>query len=765
MIGESPVRKDAVEKAAGRTAYVADLRVPGLWHGVTVRAGVAAGRIRAIEPGPAFSSCGAVLLRATDIEPARNRVAMVNDEMPFLADREVRYLGEPIALVAAPTLERARAAARHIHAVIDSDSPCCSLEEAEGWRARDPDRHPPLAAYRITRGDAAGRIAEAREAAAREAGTRRAGPRNVLLVAGEYRTQAQEQAYIEPQGVIAWPGERGGAIIEGSLQCPFYVHNALVRLLACAPEDLIVRQTPTGGAFGGKEDFPSVLAGHAALLARACGHPVRMIYDRHEDILFTTKRHPSIVRHRTLVSSEGRLLAMEIEVLLDGGAYTTLSPVVLSRAVLHATGPYECEHVDIRGACLRTNLPPTGAFRGFGAPQVLFAIETHMDRIAEQCGLRPDEIRRRNLVRVGSTTATGQVLRESVSAERALDEALSASGFVEKWNALAREAHASDARGRNASDARKQRGIGLALVWHGGGFTGSGEVRLKSEARLTVEAGGRLLVRVANVEMGQGAHTALAQIAAQRLGVPLARVSCARPDTSQVPNSGPTVASRTVMVVGKLVERCAAELDDALRAAWMRAHAAPRPFDFDAALELLRASGADLDFRSIYEPPDGILWDDENYRGDAYAAFSYACAVAEVEVDRRTREVTLERITAVCDVGRAIHRAAVEGQIQGGTLQSAGMALLERMEVEHGRFAQSRFQTYILPTARDAPRIDAIVIEEPFSQGPFGAKGLGELPIHAPAPAIVNAIACATGVRICDLPATPEKILSMEHER
>jgi len=776
MIGQSPARKDALAKACGNTRYVADLRVPGAWHGITVRAGVAAGRLRAVSAAPEFPRDDAVLIRGVDLAGPRNRVQMVTDDMPFLAAEEIRYLGEPVAIVAAPTEEQARAAARAVKVEIDPRPGCFTLDQAEELRRRDPSAVPLLAEYRLARGEAARVLAEAG-----------------IVIEGEYRTQAQEQAYIEPQGVIAWPAARGGIIVAGSLQCPYYVHAALVRLLGCEPGAVTVRQSPTGGAFGGKEDFPSLLAGHAALLARACGHPVRMILDRHEDMLFTPKRHPSLVRHRTAVSPDGALLAMRVEVLLDGGAYTTLSPVVLSRAILHATGPYACPHVEVHGMCLRTNLPPSGAFRGFGAPQVLFAMESHLDRVAARCGLRPDEIRRRNLVRVGATTATGQVLRESVSAERVLDEALRASGFVEKWRRYeedrsgARPPAARESRGAGPAPqapqaSRRRRGIGLALVWHGGGFTGSGEVRLASEARLTVEPDGNLLIRVANVEMGQGAHTTLPQIAAACLGIPLARVSCATPDTSQVPNSGPTVASRTVMVVGKLVESCAQKLDQALRAAMSgaaspgdplaapsstaaageapSAPAAPAPYDFDQALARLRAAGGPLAFSARYEPPAWIHWDDQAYRGDAYAVYSYACAVAEVEVDLATGEVRTERITAACDVGRAIHPAVVEGQIEGATLQSLGLALLERMDLAQGRFRQNRFQTYILPTAGDAPEIVPIVVEEPYSRGPGGAKGLGELPFHAPAPALANAVAQAAGVRVTELPITPEKIFA-----
>jgi CO/xanthine dehydrogenase Mo-binding subunit len=726
VIGRPVPRKDAREKIAGRTCYVADLLSDDMWHGVTIRARVPAGRIRRISPTAAFPHDRAVLVTGEGLGE-RNRVSMITDEMPFLATDHVRYLGEPVALVAAADLESARAAGRCVQVEIEPAPACLSLTEAEQAWQKDPGSVRVLAEYRITHGDAAAALREA-----------------PVVVTGSYTTPPQEQAYIEPQGVIAWPRADGGIEITGSLQCPYYVQPALVRLLGCAAESVIVRQAPTGGAFGGKEDFPSVLAGHAALLAHACGQPVGMIYDRHEDILFTTKRHPSLTRHRTGLARNGQLLAMEIDVFMDGGAYTTLSPVVLSRGILHATGPYACANVTVHGVCLATNTPPPGAFRGFGAPQTIFAIECHMDRAAERCGLRPDEIRRRNLVRIGSVTATGQPLRESVGAEEVLDAALGASDF----------AHTYETCRAQPPHARQRRGIGLALVWHGGGFTGSGEVRLASRVALTVERDNRVLIRVANVEMGQGPDTTLPQIVATRLGIPLERVSCAQPDTSQVPNSGPTVASRTIMVVGALLDDCARQLAES------QAEMAAGVADFDRGVEALRRAGRSLRFEAEYAAPPGINWDDKAYRGDAYAVFSYGCAVAEVEVDSATGQVRPVRIVSACDVGRAVNPQIVEGQIEGGALQSVGLALLERLTLRDGRYEQGRLQTYIIPTACDAPAIVPIIVENPYSRGPGGAKGAGELPMNGPAPAIANAIAQATGVRFDHLPITPEDVLA-----
>ena len=328
-----------------------------------------------------------------------------------------------------------------------------------------------------------------------------------LVVEGEYRTGRQEHVYIEPNGVIAVPAE-DGVTVYGSLQCPYYVHKALVVLLGLPHEKVRVVQTETGGGFGGKEDYPSIIAGHAALLALKSGRPVKLVYDRLEDMAATTKRHPSIVRHRTGVTRDGRITAMEIEVLLDGGAYCTLSPVVLSRGCLHATGPYRCDHVRVHGRVVMTNTPPCGAFRGFGAPQTVFAAESHVDRVAEALGCDPVALRERNALVPGDTMATGQVLGEDATALAVLREAVARSDFHRKRRAW---------RGTN-------RGIGLSLFFHGAGFTGSGEVMLASRAALELVPGG-VRILVASTEMGQGARTTLAQIVAETMGLPLDRVS------------------------------------------------------------------------------------------------------------------------------------------------------------------------------------------------------------------------------------------------
>ncbi|MET1231648.1 MAG: molybdopterin cofactor-binding domain-containing protein, partial [Candidatus Limnocylindrales bacterium] len=566
------------------------------------------------------------------------------------------------------------------------------------------------------------------------------------VVEGEYRVGHQEQLYIENQAMIAVPREDGGMTVTGSLQCPYYVHKALKRALALDSGRAVVIQAETGGGFGGKEEYPSLIAIHAALLARRVNRPVRMIYDRHEDLAATTKRHPAIIRHRTGVMRDGRLVAQDIDLVLDGGAYSTLSPVVLSRATIHAGGPYDVPNVRITSRAVATNTPPNGAFRGFGAPQSEFAAEVQVARVADVIGLSPLEIRRRNLYRVGGVTPTGQVLRDAVAAEEVLERAAEAAEFE---RVRERTGHERKTRGEGQRTAR---GVGLALAWHGAGFTGSGEEKMGSMASLELTAEGIIRVLIANTEMGQGTKTIFPQLVADELGVGFDDVEMAPQDTSIVPDSGPTVASRTAMVVGGLVVNAARKLKSLVE------ERTGLPFAVSYRQDASTWGTTRIDER--FTPYPGIHFDDETYTGDAYPAFGWAAAVAEVTVDLDTGEVAVRSVVSADDVGRVIHPILAEGQVEGGTLQAVGYATIEEIKLHDGRYLNDRLATYLIPTSLDAPRIETILVEAPFAGVPHGAKGIGELPMDVGAPAVVAAIHDATGVWIHDLPASPERILA-----
>jgi CO/xanthine dehydrogenase Mo-binding subunit len=531
------------------------------------------------------------------------------------------------------------------------------------------------------------------------------------------------------------------------MQCPFYLVHALELVFNLPPEKCRVMQTETGGAFGGKEDFPSVIGSHAALLAMKSGHPVKICYDRGEDMAGTTKRHPSRTRHRTAVSKNGKLLGGMIDFAIDGGAYATLSPVVLSRGTIHAAGPYHWPALRVTGKAMATNVPPHGAFRGFGAPQSIFAIERHMEKIAKVIGLSPEELRRRNLLQAGGQTATGQHISDPIDLQALLTRALHESDYHRKRHRFELE---------NLS-SRMKRGIGFATFMHGAGFTGSGERRLNSlvEIELTAEGSPRILV--SSTEFGQGTNTILCQVAAQVLRIPYEDILIAQPDTACVPNSGPTVASRTAMIVGKLVERAATELCEALtKAGFLSQNYTPR--DFRAAAVAYLVKHGSLKASARYQSPGDIFWDDDQYKGDAYPTYAWAVYVAEVEVNTVTYQATVTDFHALQEVGKVLHPVLAAGQIEGGVAQGIGYALYEKCVWQNGRLANNQMTNYIMPTSADLPPIHVHFEEIPSIHGAFGAKGIGELPMDGPAPAILNAIEHATGIAFNEIPLLPEDI-------
>jgi CO/xanthine dehydrogenase Mo-binding subunit len=699
-VGRNVRRKDGDAKVNGTAKYIDDLSFPGMLYGATVRSTIPRGTITSRR---ADLPTGFIVADHRDI-PGSNYVALIEPDQRCLAVDQVKHVAEPILLVAHAAKQALIGIDAKVAIQYAPERPVCEPEAS-------PQCFKQIA---IDKGD----LDRALQSAD-------------VVVEGEYRTGHQEQLYIETNGVIAVPGD-GQMTVYGSLQCPYYVHKALMVVLDLPPDKVRVVQAETGGGFGGKEEYPSMLACHAAILARKAGRPVKMIYDRVEDLVATTKRHPSIVRHRTGLTRDGRLAAMDIEVIMDGGAYATLSAVVLSRGVIHASGPYRCDHIRIRGRAMMTNTPPNGAFRGFGAPQTQFAIEAHIDRIADELGIDPVRLREINALRPGDTTATGQKLGRDTSALPVLREAVRRSQFKKKHRAL---------KGSN-------RGIGLSLFFHGSGFTGGGEVKLASKASLELTArGARILV--GSTEIGQGTRTMHAQIVADALGVPFEAIEVHDVDTRFVPDSGPTVASRTCMIVGKLLERCARDMKKRL------GRLTPAQY--------FRKHGAFI-VTAQYEPPPGLLWDDDRYAGDAYGSYAWSCNVVELEVDPVTFEVTPLHVTAVAEIGKAIHPMMAIGQIEGGTAQGLGYALTEEVVMQDGRMANAQLTNYIIPTPMDAAPMDVGLLERPYVHGPFGAKGVGEMPIDGPAPAVINALRhCGFDIRA--IPATPEKLMTAEGRR
>ena len=729
-IGRPVPRKEGREKVTGRARYVDDLTFPGMLFGTTVRSPIARGRLRQIHfegdiPWDEFT-----IVTAKDL-PGKNCVALIQEDQPCLAADFINHPEEPVVLLANADRYLLEEARRAVRLEIEPLAAIHTIEDSLARKQVIWGEDNLFKSFQVDKGD-----------------VDRAWATADFIVEGEYSTGAQEQLYIEPQGMIATANPRDGVTVWGSLQCPYYIHKALGVLFGLPKEKVRVIQMETGGGFGGKEEYPSMIACHAALLAWKSGRPVKIVYDRAEDMVATTKRHPSRTRHRTAVTRDGKLVAMDIEFIIDGGAYLTLSPVVLSRGTIHAAGPYSCPNIRIRSSAVATNAPPHGAFRGFGAPQSVFALERHLDQVAKAVGLAPDELRRRNFIRQGETLAIGQVIHEKVDMTHMMKRAFELSDYYAKRRRFAEQ---------NLS-SRVKKGIGFSAFLHGAGFTGSGEDYLASVVGVEATAEGHIRVLAASTEMGQGTNTIFTQIAADALALDYDQVEIAQPDTANVPNSGPTVASRTSMIVGKLVESAALGLKQTLIGAGFLSEGYT-PAEFAEAGRRYIKNFGPLKSTSQYAPPPGVHWDDKKYQGDAYGAYAWAVYVAEVSLDTLTYETRVEDFVAVQEVGGVIHPVLAAGQIEGGVAQGIGYALYENVVWQEGRMVNCQMTNYIIPTSMDVPPIRVYFEEIPYERGPAGAKGIGELPLDGTAPAIVNAIENATGANITRIPVTPEVLM------
>ena len=712
-VGRSVPRVDGVAKVTGRARYLDDLDAPGAWHGATVRSKVPHGVLEAIDLDPSFDWSQVVVATAADV-PGKNYITLIeNDQVALVpVGGTVMHVDEAIALVAAPTKELAAAAAKAVLPRVRPLPAVFSIDDALAASVKLYGDDNVFKRFLVRKGHAEDAELEAAFANAAQ------------VIEGTYYTSAQEQMYIEPQAMMAeWDG--GRCSIVGSMQCPYYVHKAMKPLLGLGPDEVVITQSVTGGGFGGKEEYPSMLAAHVALLAKKAGRRVKIVYDRDEDLAATTKRHPARVHHRMAIDAHGELVAIDVDAVLDGGAYLTLSPVVLSRGILHAAGPYRCPVVRIRGRAVATNHPPHGAFRGFGAPQTTFAYERQIQKLAIARGEDPLALRKRLALRSGDTTATGQLLGFSVGTDEVLGAIERCAGPAPRKDGV-----------RNGSPVR--RGRGVIFYFHGAGFTGSGEQQLAGRATVARTVAGRYEVRSSSTDIGQGAITMFTQIAAAGLGVDPALVDVVDPSTAQVPDSGPTVASRTCMVVGGLVDQAARQVREKL------AREPNPPGEVAVTLQ--------------YQPPPRITWDDATYTGAEYPVFGWAACLVDVSVDLDTYEVHVDRCVQAVDVGKAINPNIVRGQIDGGTLQALGWALLENVVYKDGKVANANMTNCIVPTFADAPEMETILIEVPYPFGPSGAKGVGEIPIDGPAAAVANAVENALGCAFDAIPILPEVV-------
>jgi CO/xanthine dehydrogenase Mo-binding subunit len=717
VVGQRLRRPDAPDKVKGSARYIEDVAFAGSLHAAVLRSPHAHARIAELDVESARRLPGVrAVLRARDI-PGKNLVPMIQSDWPVLAEAEVHHVGEAVALVAADSPAAAAAALRAVEVRYE---PLPALLDPEEALARGEL----FTHWKIRRGDVAAAFTRP----------------DVVVVEGTYHTPYQEHAYIEPNGMIAMPDGAGGVIVYGSLQCPFYVQKAVASALGKELAQCRIVQTVTGGGFGGKEDAPSVPGAQAALLAMATGRPVRLIFTREEDMAVMSKRHPSRVRCRTAAAEDGTLVAFQIDYLLDGGAYATLSPVVLFRGAVHACGPYRVPNAHVDARAVRTHKVPCGAFRGFGEPQVVFACESQLDLLAERLSIDPLELRRKNALRVGDETVTGHRLSVSVGFSEVLDK-VAASADWDGKRALYKQ-----------DQGRRRRGIGIAACCYGVGLGALGKHLNPAGANVVVAADGSVAVAVGTTEIGQGMIAVLSQIAAEALGCPLEVVKVVEADTSRVPDSGPTVASRTTIMSGNAIRDAAARI----RAA-MEPVIADSGLPWREAVALCVQKQVGLAAHGWAVPP-ATTFDLETGQGEAYICYAFSANVVELEVDLETGETRVLRVHSGHDVGRCINPTTGEGQVEGGVVQGLGYALVEEHSLENGRILNDQFSTYIIPTPLDVPEIRSILVEHEYPWGPYGAKGLGETPLIAVAPAVTSAIHHAAGVRLFEIPATPERV-------
>lgn len=694
-------RSDAVQKARGEAKYASDYFFDDMLYARMLRSSVPRAVIRSIKH-PCLPE-GYYFISAKDIpEGGMNSLHMIGDDWRCFADGDVRYVGETIGLFVGPSRAVLSSLVDNTVVEYEEKEPAVTIDDAiavKGGPILDNGSDVMCSLYCEKGRSMDDVFKEADE-----------------ILEETLETGFQEHVHLETNGAVVTK-EGDDYVFYISAQCPFYVRKSVAQVLGIPLERVVVRQTTTGGAFGGKEHFPDVLAGPLLVAESIVGKPIKLIFDREEDMLYSVKRHPSKTIYKTAIK-DGKVIGTRGWVYYNCGAYLSASFVVLQRGVFHANGVYDIPNTYVEGFGMATNTFPSDAFRGFGAPQTLYAIEMHLNHVARRIGVDPVELKRSMFIKQGGETITNGHIVEKVMLDEMLDKIVEASGY---WKKSREYGYGSG------------RGIGMSFYNHGGAFTGNGEQAIiKAHARL-VKTGGKVRIEVGSTEMGQGFQTILRKIAAAVLGIPIEDVDYPNPDTSKVPDSGPTAASRSTMIVGKLIERCALEMKE-------------------------RWDEGDFSVEKEYEHPDGHPWDQSVFRGDAYLGYGWGACCVELEVDRLTNEVKVLGIWSSHEIGRAIDELIVHGQINGGIIQSLGYASMEKMENKGGYFKQSSMSDYVVPTSMDFPKQEYFIQENPYEWGPFGAKGMGELVFNGADAAYCDALERALGVDTFKIPLPPEDI-------
>ncbi|WFO75221.1 xanthine dehydrogenase family protein [Desulfurococcaceae archaeon MEX13E-LK6-19] len=757
-VGKHSIRWDAITKITGKAMFTADFikLYKNLVWVYSVRTKYAHAWIKSIDVSEAAKYPGVLrVITAKDI-PGVNDVGYVIPDQPLIAEKKVRYIGDTVALIVAEDPYIAREAGElvrveyeplPVYTDVEQIIDIMTLKEKPHERIHEERDSDIVAHFKIRAGD-----------------VDKAFKKADVIVENKYKTPMQEHAYLEPEAALAIPEPDGGITIIASTQCPFDVRRAVAKVLNMPQNKVRVIVPAVGGGFGGKEDVVNEIGAKAALAAYLTGRPAIVVHTREESMIGHSKRHPAVMWYKHAAKKDGTLLAVEAHIVFDTGGYASLGPFVAWRATVHATGPYKVKNARIDTLAVYTNTVYSGAFRGFGNPQIHFAVERQMDILAEELKMDPVELRLKNLLRAGDKTVHGQLLtsEHGVGLEEALKKAVEAADWYNKRKLYSNQ----------TGTIRK--GIGVALMWHGNSIGVEGADY--SSATLIINRDGSITFRTGLMDMGQGSLWGLVLIAAEILGVPPSYFKIEQPDTASTPDAGPTVASRATVMGGnatlvaayklrKRLNEVAARMlgckpdDIVIRAPEVYCRNDPnKKTTWQAVVEQSFWDGVPLQEFGYYRAPPA-RWEEETGQGEPYITYTFGAIISEVTVDMETGAIKVDRIITAYDIGKVINPVGAELHAEGGAIQGMGYAIME--EIIHdkdGVVRNPNLSTYYIPTIKDAPEIIPIFVESGYKRGPFGAKGLGEPSINGIAPSIANAISHALGIHFFELPITPHKI-------
>ncbi|MDK2900469.1 MAG: hypothetical protein PWQ45_1011 [Thermosipho sp. (in: thermotogales)] len=755
VIGKKVKRIDGLEKAYGTSKYVADYYFENMLYAGVVYANVPHGILKNIDISEAKKIPGVVYIATYKDVPGVNKFGHVIDDMNFLVPvgEKIRFEGDVLALIAAESMNAIEEARKLIKVEIEELPPVLSIDEAIQDKIIVNGKSNIGFHRKIRRGNVDDAFSKAD-----------------LIIEENFETGYQEHAYLETQGVVANYTPRGVMEIYVSAQCPFYVQKDVAKILGIELNRLNVIQTETGGGFGGKEDVPSYIASKAALLSYITKRPVKLIYTREMDIKETSKRHPSKSYYKVAFAKDGKILGIKTKVYLDMGAYSTLSPIVMYRTMVHASGAYSVKNVSVDVYGVYTNKVPCGAFRGFGSPQVLVAIESIMDRAAKKLNIDPYEIRMRNALDRNKETSTGHVLTQSVGAKKTLEKVYKASNY---------EFLKKEVLEYNKNSTFKKLGLGWSHIFYGVSLGAGGQHLDGATATINVQSDGTINVMIGNTEMGQGAKTTMAIIVSEILGQDISKIRVLQPETLFIQDSGPTVASRTTFFSGNALKIATEKLKENIvgfLASYFgvgkneiifldgKVFIREKVFSFEEIAKLCNDNNVKLSEVGWYKSPK-LHFDHENGVGEAYITYSFATQLSLVEVDFLTGKIALKKAWVCHDIGKVINFEGAVGQVHGGVIQGMGYAIMEEIKQNNGKILTTNFNNYLIPTIKDIPEeIHVYFVEEEFSEGPFGAKGLGEPSLMSSPPSVLNAVSNAIGVFLNKIPVSLEEIVKNTKE-